>query len=597
MRDDDTPDIRNPYGFRHVPDPFEPPPPEPMPEYDPGQSPPIPAPYSLPDTFNGEIEIESGIVPLGHDQGVFYYLSRATGQVHPLSPSEHTAMNLRMLASEETFWAQSKFAGKKSIRWDEAAASLMSMQTRIGIFNPARIRGRGAWIEADGRTVLNIGNQLVVDGAPIGTMKLLGDTPSVYVAGLPLAVQLSYHALPTEHATRFLHLCRSLPWANAEASGTILAGWLIAALICGAMPWRPHIWLSSEAAGGKSFILDHIIRPVLGRLCLAIQSKSTEAGIRQTLGRDALAVVFDEAETQNDRDRERFQQILDLARQASTEAGAEIIKGSANGNAKAFHIRSMFCFSSINVPLAQAADESRILVMNLRPNPDHRERAAEFRILQQIMSDTLTDGFSDMLLTRVMSLIPQIRANTLAFAQAIARTGSSVRAGVTLGACLAGAYALENDNEIEPSAADAYVAANPWITEITKSQNEQPEFERATHTLMAHKLRMNNRHGTAEDVPIGELVHIMNGNSQMDDPITTHEASTALNRVGLRVRRVGQLFIANNSTAAEAAFKGTPWAGTSWRKTLARSPNATTQGTQRFGVVVTKGVEITTKSE
>jgi hypothetical protein len=57
---------------------------------------------------------------------------------------------------------------------------------------------------------------------------------------------------------------------------------LIAYVLCGALAWRPHLWLVSEAGGGKSWVLDNIVRPALRALALQVQSKTTEAGLRRT---------------------------------------------------------------------------------------------------------------------------------------------------------------------------------------------------------------------------------------------------------------------------------------------------------------------------
>jgi hypothetical protein len=44
-----------------------------------------------------------GIVPLGHDHGTFYYLSRAAGQVAALSASQHTKQNALIVKSVATW--------------------------------------------------------------------------------------------------------------------------------------------------------------------------------------------------------------------------------------------------------------------------------------------------------------------------------------------------------------------------------------------------------------------------------------------------------------------------------------------------------------
>ena len=79
---------------------------------------------------------------------------------------------------------------------------------------------------------------------------------------------------------------------------------------------------------------------------------TTEAGLRGTLCSDAIPVIFDEFEQNDQRDKQIVQNVLALARIASSEGG-KIYKGTTTGGANAFEIRSMFCVSSINVALIQ----------------------------------------------------------------------------------------------------------------------------------------------------------------------------------------------------------------------------------------------------
>ncbi len=98
-------------------------------------------------------------------------------------------------------------------------------------------------------------------------------------------------------------------------------------------------------------MLNGFVHHLLGRLDLFAQGNSTEAGIRQTLNADARPVLFDESESNEENDARRIQAVLSLIRQSSTESEAQTFKGSASGEAMAFHIRSMFCLASIQVAL------------------------------------------------------------------------------------------------------------------------------------------------------------------------------------------------------------------------------------------------------
>jgi len=322
-------------------------------------------------------------------------------------------------------WWESAYPAREGFAVRAAANELIRACHRAGIFDPARARGRGAWLDED-RLVLHLGNRLLVDGIP----HEIGSLPSacIYEQARPLDVRLGEPLGPAE-AARLMDVCMQVAWEDREGMGRLLAGWLVVAPICGAMPWRPHLWITSEHGAGKTWVLDNIVKPVLGPLALQVQSKTTEAGLRGELGLDARPVIFDEAETQNLRDRERLQQIPDLARQASSEHGADMLKGTQTSGVKRYRIRSCFAFSSINVGLAEAADQSRTIVLPMAPSDDSVERDNGFARLKAIVAEIITPDFAGRFLARTLRLLPVIRANAAVFAAAIARQHGLRRLG------------------------------------------------------------------------------------------------------------------------------------------------------------------------
>src|SRR3546814_5949145 len=91
--------------------------------------------------------------------------------------------------------------------------------------------------------------------------------------------------LSDEEASRIIDICCRLRWEKPYG-GWLLAGWIAIAVICGALNWRPHVWLTGSSGSGKSWLLDNVIRPLIGAIAVYCQSNSTEAGIRQTLATD-----------------------------------------------------------------------------------------------------------------------------------------------------------------------------------------------------------------------------------------------------------------------------------------------------------------------
>jgi putative DNA primase/helicase len=519
-----------------------------------------------------DIDVGQPFQPLGHDKGRFFVFAIGAGQVRDYNSRDlHNLATLCELAPIP-YWEEA-WPSKREPNINVRGAADCIMQTcyRLGVFNPLRLRGRGCWLD-DGRVVLHMGDHLVVDGQ--ATSLTIPDSRFIYEQGQRLEVDLSGQSLTVAEASRFLDLCRAVPF-ETPGQGHLLAGWSVTAPICGALPWRSHLWLTSEAGGGKSWLFTHVLRPVAGPLALLVQSKSTEAGIRQTLGFDARPVLFDEAETQNDADRARVQLILDLARQSSSEEGAEIVKGTRSGRAVNYRIASSFAFSSVNLGLSQAADESRTVVLTLSPSTDPAERVAAFARLQRLQAEVMVHGFASRLLARTLKLLPIIRQNAVTFAEAIARSGRSRRSGDTLGTLLAGAWSLRSDDAITPEHADRIIADTLWLkTTIDRSQPD-PDWQTALQALLQHRTRFTNANGRTEDVPIGELIQA--AVSYGDNSITQSDAVLTLSRLSIRVVTYEQphhVQIANNNSLCREVFKHTPWAA-SWRATLLRAPGST----------------------
>ncbi|WP_439580181.1 hypothetical protein [Elioraea sp.] len=538
---------------------------------------------------------------LGHDRGRFFVWGREGQQVLELSARELERAGPLMQLAPLSWW-EAFYPAREGFAMRSAANDLIRACHRVGVFDPARVRGRGAWLD-DGRVVLHLGNRLLVDGVPheVGGFP----TACIYERARPLDLHLG-EPLAAAEAAPLMDACMQVAWEDREGMGRLLAGWLVVAPVCGAIPWRPHLWLTSEHGAGKTWVLDNIVKPILGPVALHAQSKTTEAGLRGELGLDARPVVFDEAETQNQRDRERLQQILDLARQASSEHGADILKGTQTGGVKRYRIRSCFAFSSINVGLAQAADESRTIVLSIAPPADPVERDDGFARLKEIVAEVITPDFGARLLARTLRLLPVIRANAEVFAAAIARRHGSRRLGDTLGAVLAGAWSLRSSRRVDPAEADWFVTEREWVRATAERHAAEPDWRRAASYLAQQDVRVIAHNGRVEGYGLGELVALVAG-MDVDLPIAAIEARRVLLRAGIRVEWHGEaavagiredgglpmMWIATASEFVRRAFADTAWAS-SWAAALLRVPGAMRHpgGSVRFGHFTSRAVVI-----
>ena len=537
------------------PEPAAPSPPSPEPE------PPADLPASRP------------FACLGFDEGVFYYQPRSTGQVVAIARGSHTGTNLVQLA-ELGYW-EALYPSKTGVNWLAAASSLFAEQARVGIFSPDRIRGRGAWWDA-GRSVLHLGDRLLIDG----TQHPITKAPSSRFHYQRLAsIDLPEHLQPLndELGMELIDIASRFHW-EVPASGLLLAGWIALAPICGALQWRPHIWLTASAGSGKSAILDRLIGPLIESLALFPEGNTTEAFIRQQLRSDAVPVVFDEAESNEKADRQRIQNILSLARVASSAGRGVIGKGGADGTAQSFTIRSMFLLCSISTALKQGADQSRFAQLTLR-NPSFMpkpERLAHWTALDADITRVCTVELGQRMMLRMVQQIPIIRDSVAVFRRAAAERFDSQRQGDQYGTLLAGAWSLMNSRPATIEDAYYLIDANNW--DAYKEQSEADE-ERCLQHILQHQIRVEGDRGTGYSRTIWELVELARGSAASME-IGPTAAESHLGRIGVKVEGE-RLVISNTAKALRRILDCTPWMDC-YATVLTRLPGAKKTGVVRF---------------
>ncbi len=512
---------------------------------------------------------------LGYDRGVYYYLSHKTKQVIELKPESHQGKSLLQLAPLS--WWERKFPGTKTaVNWESCADFLLSENIKTGIFNPARIRGRGAWEDA-GRSVLHTGGHLVVDGKKTNINDF--ETAYIYEVAHDLDHQVSGEPLTTRQANELAKLCERLSWTKS-INAALLAGWCVIAVICGALKWRPHIWVTGSKGTGKTWILENIIKPTVGGAALGVVSSTTEAGIRQTLVNDARPVVFDEAEGEKKEDQRRIQGILELARQASSESASAIFKGTTTGRSMAFHIRSCFLFASIGVNITQSSDASRITILNLKPNTAD-DAGQHFEQLQSDTFATLTPEYCAALRARSVALIPVIRKNAEIFSRAGSEFLGSKRAGDQIGALLAGYYSLFSNQEITLERARDWIRERNNLWDDIRMTDDDSDEIRCLYAILSHPIKIQGTRRSA-DLSLGGLISIAMGSNS--DLINRDDAESVIRNHGVRTDRVGEyqfFIISNTDPRIKRILSNTPWAN-GWHQLLQRIEGAEKRGSITF---------------
>jgi putative DNA primase/helicase len=562
----------------------EPPPPadEPPPGWDCPEDEPVP-PWEGPTPPNqpryrddrlGELPVRI----LGVEGDAFFYMPDRGQQIVNLTASGHTKNNLMRLAPLQCW--QEAFPSKQGAEWDAAVNALIQRSQSLPKFDPRRIRGRGCWIDGDD-VVFHAGDRLIVNGAETDIPHFRSAVRAIYEGSLEIPVDSGDVATNAE-AARVIEICEMLSWER-PLYGKLLAGWLALAPVCGALGWRPHLWVTGPSGSGKSWTVANIIQPLVGPTALNVQGDTSEAGIRQTLGADALPVVFDEAESEDKAGLLRLDRVLQLARQASTETGAGIVKGSANGGAVTYLIRSMFLFASIGVAAVKKADVSRVTVLPLRKNTGPFAQQ-EFDEIKRVWRETIGhNGYCARLRSRSLRYAKIIRANAETFSTVAVEFTGDKRSADQIGTLLAGAFSLTSPREIGRDQAREWMSRQDW-TGFRAEEIDNDENQCLAQLFAAHLRFELHGHGTTMSVSeVVEAIREIPTTTPLEAEATKrNELKKVLIRHGLRLSN-GRLYVANRHQLLERVFADTPWAGAKWRQQIERVTGAEKHEVMNFG--------------
>lgn len=491
--------------------------------------------------------------PLGYDHGTLYFLSSITHEVIPVSPTSMSKKTVLFSLAPLDYW-ETEYHSKSGINIDLVCNDLIQQCQQAGPYNPYRLRGRGAWFDK-GRVVLHLGDRLIVDGAQHETSTFASNY--IYESRAHVGNANATPLTATE-ASEVIALMRMLTFNNL-ASHQFLAGWCMIATICGALDWRPHIWVTGPAGSGKSWVMENMVIPLLGDSKVHALGKSSEAGIRQMLNGDALPVVIDEAESDEKSQKDSMQAILTLMRQSSSESGASIYKGSVSGKSIQYCIRSCFLLSSIGVGTKNHADETRVTPLNLRPDKAHGA-AARFEWLIKRVNNILTPEYCERLRSRAIAMIPVIRKNKTILSRYISTNMiNSTRMSDQYGALLAGTYALMSDD----------VLTEDTIGEFTKillsREDDSDVIEVSDHTeCLQVILQTKTQVRTAPnyflyDSTVGELIAMRSGNCE-NPGLDLRDVDRHLRSIGIRYKDDNRMVhFALKHSGLQKILNDTPW--------------------------------------
>jgi hypothetical protein len=482
---------------------------------------------------------------------------------------------------------------------DRAARELMIACNAMGHWEPKNIRSIGAWPGADGDLILHRGDHLFINGQ-VRALGRVGE--HVYIPGppLPMLPKLTRHNVGAGET--ILSRLEFFGLARGSFDAHILFAFVCCGIVCGALKFRPHLFVVGEMDTGKT-TLQLFMRAIFGTDGMVDLTDGTAAAIWQALRNRSVPICYDEFEAEADPKRQ--DRIIALARQAST--GGMLRRGSSQHAATEFQILSSFMCSSIIAPPFNGADASRFALVATMKATFNRPPFSLDGLTQ--LGVELTAVLADRWKYLNDTVLPHIR--TL-----MAARGYSSRVIDLYGTLLAVAgVALYDD--VKDMGFETRLDGFQMKRMLDDASNEQePEFRRCLDFLLAHRTEKNRPTSTQ----IGELIQIavaplLNPAKRMqanlltgDDDVVTDgdddsnklaSARRMLAAYGIKVAVLGAdnasanvvLQIAHNNPQLAELFEPTRWrtsaesaTGGGWTQAVKRAPGATVGKTRFRGV-------------
>lgn len=312
------------------------------------------------DSVKDQMQIDSydfaWVKPLGMRGDKFFYTSSMNKQVIALSSSSHRDHNFRGIITDE-YWIKhfpkmDEEENIKGVQWDNVENFLKKSCMDLGIFDPSIIRGKGVWID-DNRIVVNTGEYKWVDGERVSEVS---DTKYFYQA----TDRFNYDPtdiIKEEERVKIIQFFKNLRYKNKN-DYIYLVSWIVQAQIFATLDWRPHIWLSGERGSGKSTILKWVNELIFNS---TLEEDSSSAGIRQYIENNAMPVIYDETEPDND----RLKSVIAMARQSSSNNESNTRRGTVGGAALSYNTQTCFLMGSIQKSGMTQADVSRFYIIDM----------------------------------------------------------------------------------------------------------------------------------------------------------------------------------------------------------------------------------------
>lgn len=304
---------------------------------------------------------------LGADaSGIILYLKKKH-ETYPIPPLQAYKNPIAYLlcAADIAFWKDTfsvddlgtKLARAKAWEVIESMGKIASMKGKFDL----QFAEKGLGVHMVGsKIIVHLGDGLVIDGHE----ESLG--------------AIDDHFFTRDHRLSFTRNCADseqlIEWTRAvqeyrfeqPSDGVLFIGWLVCAMIGGALDYRPHAWVRGKAGSGKTWLVDKVVQPLMaGGWGDLLSAKMTGAALAR-LCQNTLPIVIDEAESTARREG-IMNDLFEIMRTASASGDGTgyMIKAGA-GARDVIRTQPRCCFMLLSISLAALKDSERSRISSIK---------------------------------------------------------------------------------------------------------------------------------------------------------------------------------------------------------------------------------------
>lgn len=533
---------------------------------------------------------DSGIIPLGHLEGSYFFIS-VNGEKREFKARDLVRLNIASLFGGDTSWLCRMFPcfNKKGEPIDDAFSAngaaewLMRACSMRGLFNKETpIRGLGVWRYKDD-VVAHLGSTVWYRGEKRKSGCVIGG--AIYPARTKLEEPDFDNPADAYECKRLRQYMNAWDFPQ-EFDADLLFGWMGAGVLGGFPSWRVHALVTAERGSGKSTLAEFLMN-ALGAQGTSMNDY-TEAGLRQTLTNEGRTTHLDEGESSGDEKAHRMAKVIGLLRLMSGGTGARIARGSSGGTAMSSTVTGCVLLTAINPPPLQPQDKSRILIV-----PIQKFRHVRSQEDIQLFLDE-AKRLSPRLRARALMGVARFSETVALYRRLLVAHGCDARQA-DLYATLCGGRSLLIHDAV-PSEAEALDFVNNLKHRLSLIMLEDSDTSDAQSCL--NRLMDASCEAIRDGIKrsIGMVVA-----SGMDE--TERPENDKLVPLGIKIidskeegRLVRYLFVANDHLGLRKIFYNTPWADGNWRTSLIRlkgvrpSPKPVSIGRKARGLLIPSGL-------